>query len=103
MRVKFKWIFWIMSITIICFTTGIFAQNVSKSKEFRLEKGISKQGQACIECHKVETPGLFVDWANSRHAHANISCIDGHQADPTDPDVNKAHFKQYERSDNKWG
>lgn len=103
MRGRLKWMFWLMLIASGLYTSTILAQNISKSKEFRIERGISKQGQACIECHKIETPGLFVDWANSRHAHANISCIDCHQADPTDPDVNKAHFKQYERSDNKWG
>ncbi|MDK2922116.1 MAG: hydroxylamine dehydrogenase [Desulfonauticus sp.] len=103
MRGKFKWVLLLLLLSIGLFTGNILAKNFSKSKEFRLERSLSKQGQACIECHKVETPGIFVDWANSRHAHANISCIDCHQADATDPDVNKAHFKQYERSDNKWG
>ena len=72
-------------------------------KEFRIERGMSKQGQACIECHKVETPGLFADWAASRHAAANITCIDCHQAQEFDADVTKKHYKQYERADNKWG
>ncbi len=77
--------------------------NFGKEKEFRLERGMSKQAQACIECHKTESPGIFTDWAMSRHASANITCLDCHQAKDTDPDVSKKHFKQYERSDNKWG
>ena len=48
-------------------------------------------------------PGLFTDWAHSRHASANITCYDCHKADKTDPDVSKSHYKQYERSDLKYG
>jgi cytochrome c553 len=77
--------------------------NFGKEKEFRLERGMSTQAQACIECHKAESPGIFTDWAMSRHASANITCLDCHQAKDTDPDVSKRHFKQYERSDTKWG
>ena len=77
--------------------------NFPQVKEFRIERGMSKQAQACIECHKVETPGIFSDWAASRHAAANITCIDCHQAQDFDADVSKTHYKQYERADNKWG
>jgi len=77
--------------------------NMPTPKEFKIERGMSKQSQACIECHKTETPGLFADWAMSRHASANINCLDCHQAQEFDPGVSKRHYKQYERSDNKWG
>ena len=79
------------------------APNIAKEKAFRITRSISKQGRACIECHKRETPGLFADWANSRHASANITCIDCHKAKDSDKDVSKAHYKHYKRSDNKWG
>jgi hydroxylamine dehydrogenase len=79
------------------------APNQAKQKEFRIVRGMSKQAQACIECHKMESPGIFADWAHSRHASANITCLDCHQAVDTDKDIAKDHFKQYERSDNKWG
>lgn len=79
------------------------APNQPKVKEFRIERSMSPQAVACIQCHKVESPGLFADWAHSRHASANITCLDCHQAAETDPDVSKEHFKQYERSDTKWG
>jgi hypothetical protein len=39
----------------------------------------------------------------SRHASANISCLDCHQAEPFDADVSGEHFKQYERSDQPYG
>ncbi|MDY0191151.1 MAG: multiheme c-type cytochrome [Desulfuromonas sp.] len=79
------------------------AANQIKLKDFRLERSMSKQAQACLECHKQEHPGIFSDWAESRHANANITCIDCHLADETDLDVSLTHYKQYQRSDNKWG
>jgi hydroxylamine dehydrogenase len=79
------------------------AANFPKTKEFRIERSMSPKAKACIECHKVESPGIFVDWSKSRHASANITCLDCHQAKPSDPDVSQEHFKQYERTDNPWG
>ncbi|MFO7817426.1 MAG: multiheme c-type cytochrome [Desulfovibrionales bacterium] len=77
--------------------------DMDKEKEFRITRGMSKQARACIQCHKEETPGLFVDWTNSGHASSNISCLDCHKAEEHDKDVSKKHFEQYKRSDNKWG
>jgi len=79
------------------------APNQAKQKEFRIERSIPKEGIACIECHKRENPGIFTDWAHSRHAAANITCIDCHKAEKFDPDVDQTHYKQYERADTKWG
>ena len=80
-----------------------FAANQVKLKDFRLERSMSKQAQACLECHKQEHPGIFSDWAESRHASANITCLDCHLADETDPDISQTHFKQYQRNDTPWG
>ncbi|MEW6443861.1 MAG: multiheme c-type cytochrome [bacterium] len=77
--------------------------NHPKVKEFRVERGLSPEATACVECHKQESPGIFVDWAASRHANANISCLDCHQAEPFDADVSQEHFKQYQRSDHPFG
>ena len=79
------------------------ADNQAKVKEFRIERSMPKEAVACIECHKKENPGIFVDWAHSRHANANITCLDCHMAEEFDPDVSKEHFSQYERSDQKYG
>ncbi|MEJ2040909.1 MAG: multiheme c-type cytochrome, partial [Desulfosarcinaceae bacterium] len=79
------------------------AANFSKAKEFRIERGMSPAAQACIECHKTESPAIFVDWSQSMHARANITCLDCHQAEFTDTDVSQEHFKQYERADTPWG
>ena len=79
------------------------AANQPKEKAFRIERSMPKEAMACIQCHKKENPGLFADWAKSRHANANITCLDCHKAEAFDPDVSQAHYKQYERSDQKYG
>jgi hydroxylamine dehydrogenase len=33
---------------------------------------ISKQSQACIECHEQATPGIVADWRASRHARTTV-------------------------------
>jgi len=77
--------------------------NLPRAKEFRIERSMPKQAVACIECHKKASPGVFSDWTMSRHASANITCLDCHQAEPFDPDVSQAHYKQYKRSDQEYG
>jgi hypothetical protein len=76
--------------------------NIPKAKEFRIERATPPQAVACIECHKKLTPGIFADWASSRHASANITCFDCHAAEPHDADVSKAHYKEYEAKDNPY-
>ncbi len=65
-----------------------------KNKEYRIERSISKEALACIDCHKSETPGIFNDWANSRHANSNITCIDCHLAENIDKDISTSHEKE---------
>ena len=79
------------------------AGNLPKVKELRIERSMAPQAVGCLECHKQEHPGLFGDWAYSRHASANVTCYDCHKAEEHDKDVSKQHYKQYERSDTKWG
>jgi hydroxylamine dehydrogenase len=96
----------VLGMLFFCCPDESYAQpkeDMSKQKEFRLERSISPAGVACIQCHKQEHPGIFSDWANSRHANANITCIDCHIAEEFDPDVSKEHYKQYEKSDSKYG
>ncbi|MHC4439453.1 MAG: multiheme c-type cytochrome, partial [Planctomycetota bacterium] len=54
-------------------------------KEYRIVRSISEDAQRCIDCHAIENKGIVADWAASRHAHANISCLDCHAAGPADP------------------
>ena len=62
-------------------------------KEYRIVRSVSQEAQACIECHAEQNGGIVADWAASRHAHVNISCLDCHGAGPADPDISKEHLK----------
>ena len=69
-----------------------------KIKEYRIERSVSNEAAACIDCHKSETPGIFADWANSRHANSNITCIDCHLADNADKDISISHEEEYNKN-----
>ena len=62
-----------------------------------------KEAVACIACHKKVSPRRFQAWADGPHASAGVTCLDCHRAKASDPDVNQAHFKQYEREDLPYG
>ena len=79
--------------------TAAWADNFPKQREFRMERGMPEQAKACIVCHQQTTPGIFADWAMSRHAAANITCLDCHQALPTDQDIATGHEQYYSRGD----
>jgi hypothetical protein len=61
-------------------------------KVYRIDRNISEDAKGCIECHAQQNRSIVADWAASRHAHANITCIDCHAAGPGDLDVNKNHL-----------
>jgi len=66
-------------------------------KEYRIERSVSEDAAECIECHAKESGGIVADWAGSRHAHVNITCLDCHGASPADSDVSKDHL-QYDKT-----
>ena len=85
------------------FTAALAQPNFAKVKEYRIERSVPPEAQACIECHRATTPGVFADWAKSRHANANITCLDCHLVQPGDQDIAQDHEKYYSRSDMPWG
>jgi len=96
--VVIAWIF-IAALTI---TTTVRAEQTSQIaspplKEYRIVRSVSKDAQECIDCHAEKSKGIVADWASSRHAHANISCLDCHIAGPADPDISKEHL-QYDNT-----
>jgi hypothetical protein len=62
-------------------------------KVYRIERAISEVARGCIECHAEETRGIVGDWADSEHAHANVTCLDCHAAGPADLDASKRHLE----------
>ena len=47
----------------------------------------SDESQACTECHKETTPGIYGQWGTSKHFGANVGCYECHAADPKDVDA----------------
>ncbi len=52
----------------------------------------SPEGQVCIKCHELKTPGLYKMWRSGRMGQAGVNCYDCHRAEktsekgPGDPD-----------------
>ncbi|MHC5060919.1 MAG: multiheme c-type cytochrome [Planctomycetota bacterium] len=87
--VKMVMFFWAGS-AILCAASGSKA-TVGNLKEYRIDRTVSKEARMCIDCHSQMNSGMVADWAASRHAHANITCIDCHKAGAADEDVSKKH------------
>ncbi|MBF0506730.1 MAG: cytochrome C552 [Nitrospirae bacterium] len=45
----------------------------------------SREGQTCIDCHKVQSPSFVKEWEISRHAQRNVDCYTCHKAEKTNP------------------
>ena len=41
----------------------------------------SPEGQVCIKCHELKTPGLFKLWRMGRMGQAGVNCYDCHRAE----------------------
>ena len=42
---------------------------------------------ACVTCHRKQSPALVREWERSRHGHAGVACADCHGAAQTDVDA----------------
>lgn len=40
----------------------------------------SPDGQACLDCHSTNTPGIVEQWRDSTHAKKNVDCYSCHRA-----------------------
>ena len=41
----------------------------------------------CMTCHKEKTPGIYKQWAMSKHAENNVTCLSCHAAEKGDKDA----------------
>lgn len=72
----------------LIFTVGLVAPAFaldSSVKTLKVEHGLTPEAQKCVSCHAGKHPGIVSDWAESRHGHAGVSCIDCHQVDKSSP------------------
>jgi hypothetical protein len=44
-------------------------------------------GDACVTCHRRQSPALVMEWERSRHAQMDVACIDCHEAKEGEPDA----------------
>ena len=64
--------------------------DLSHVQSIVIDRGVTKLSKSCIECHKLDNPGIISDWKRSRHAHVGVTCLDCHQvsaARPTPPSM----------------
>ncbi|MBM3326533.1 MAG: hydroxylamine oxidoreductase [Calditrichaeota bacterium] len=48
---------------------------------------LSDESQACIECHRATTYGIYQQWGYSKHYGGNVGCYECHKAEKTDIDA----------------
>jgi hypothetical protein len=80
-------------IALVVVATVWAEQTLPQLKEYRIERVVSKDAKECIDCHAKKSKGIVGDWARSRHAHANITCLDCHETGVADSDSSKNHLK----------
>lgn len=56
-------------------------------KIVKIDRGISKIEKGCIDCHQEKSPLIILDWKNSMHGRANITCSDCHKAEKGEVDA----------------
>jgi hydroxylamine dehydrogenase len=76
----------LFAVFLLSFTSAT-ASAATKGKKTGIK--ISKEGQACIDCHESQSPSFVRDWKESRHAAKGVDCYTCHQAEPTDADAKK--------------
>lgn len=54
-------------------------------KKLELQRGLTKEAAACVECHSKKTPGIVESWKLGKMGHASVSCYDCHVVDKSSP------------------
>jgi hypothetical protein len=65
-------------LLIASFAAGLWAQDEQ-----------ADPSEKCLACHQKGSPGLYNQWAASKHAANGVGCIECHQAEEADPDAFK--------------
>jgi len=82
----------VLLVLAVAFSLAAAELNMPNLKQYRIERSISEEAKECITCHSLDTGGIVADWSQSRHAHANVTCIDCHAAAVADTDFSKKHL-----------
>ena len=76
------------------------AGGMGQARNLLVKRSLPPQAQACLDCHRKTTPALVVEWSESAHARAGVTCHNCHISDETAPTTSRAHFDNY-RPDSK--
>lgn len=77
---------------LVTLAVSVFSSSAEAKKEVDPKLYGSPEGQVCIKCHELKTPGLFKMWRSGRMGQAGVNCYDCHRAEkaseegPGDPD-----------------
>jgi len=71
-------------IVLVLFICGSLS---ASSNLYAQGSRISKEGKACVECHKELSPSFVKEWQLSSHAMKGVDCYTCHKADKSDPDA----------------
>jgi hypothetical protein len=74
-------IFFMATLTIVAWVEG-GRQRVVHAPE----AVVTSENKACIDCHRVKSPGIVGQWEISMHAKSGIGCLQCHKANPGDVD-----------------
>jgi len=72
-------------IGLLIVATAVAAAPLAHGQAWGLP-ALSKETQACIECHRQDNGGIYQQWGASKHYRANVGCFECHMAAENDPD-----------------
>ncbi len=50
---------------------------------------VAANSRTCVDCHRIESPGIVDHWTSSMHAKKGVGCVECHQANQHDADAFK--------------
>ena len=77
---------------LVTLAAFVYSASAEAKKEVDPKLYGSPEGQVCIKCHELKTPGLHKMWRQGRMGQAGVNCYDCHRAEkqpekgPADPD-----------------
>lgn len=86
---------WILASIFVVAVFAIFAiggvgpsqTNSAVATGATLPPELTKESQACVDCHRKESKAVYEQWGTSKHYRANVGCYECHAANPGDKDA----------------
>ncbi len=79
------WLTFLVLLISVGLAAAQYYPNLVKNTNLIVKRGFSKEALQCIECHTKKTPGIVLQWKESRMAHAGVSCYDCHVVPKSSP------------------